>query len=226
MSFNCKENGLKGNKSCFELVRGSSYQRYNYSTCMMKIQGKLILVQMSESFKLVRLVVSGSQLYLPYPVIQIIFNILPNNKTGLVCQNRVMEWKDIWSTRKSDFDVCELILIGFQRKWRVLNGKHLHHTQSFPSLKKAVIDKNYSHPSWFFSQVTMLLLTAVNKSDLLSTTIQVIPTPCLKLNFILSTFSDQMNQNSKKSLAGGKNKQNQNMTKRNITKYGQLTKDY
>lgn len=72
----------------------------------------------------------------------------------------------------------------------------------------------------------MLLLTAVNKSDLLSTTIQVIPTPCLKLNFILSTFSDQMNQNSKKSLAGGKNKQNQNMTKRNITKYGQLTKDY
>lgn len=71
----------------------------------------------------------------------------------------------------------------------------------------------------------MLLLTAVNKSDLLSTTIQVIPTPCLKLNFILSTFSDQMNQNSKKSL-GGKNKQNQNMTKRNITKYGQLTKDY
>ena len=35
-----------------------------------------------------------------------------------------------------------------------------------------------------------------------------------------------MNENSKKSLAGGKNKQNQNMTKRNITKYGQLTKDY
>ena len=193
---------------------------------MMKIQGKLILVQMSESFKLVRLLVSGSQLYLPYPVIQIIFNILPNNKTGLVRQNGVMEWKDIWSTRKSDFDVCELILIGFQRKWRVLNGKHLHHTQSFPSLKKAVIDKNYSHPGWFFSQVTMLLLTAVNKSDLLSTTIQVIPTPCLKLNFILSTFSDQMNENSKKGLAGGKNKQNQNMTKRNITKYGQLTKDY
>ena len=31
---------------------------------------------------------------------------------------------------------------------------------------------------------------------------------------------------SKKSLAGGKNKQKQNMTKRNITKYGQLTKDY
>ena len=167
MSFNCKENGLKGNKSCFELVRGSSYQRYNYSTCMMKIQGKLILVQMSESFKLVRVLVSRSQLYLPYPVIQIIFNILPNNKTGLVRQNRVMEWKDIWSTRKSDFDVCELILIGFQRKWRVLNGKHLHHTQSFPSLKKAVIDKNYSHPSWFFSQVTMLLLIAFNKSDLL-----------------------------------------------------------
>ena len=107
---------------------------------MMKIQGKLILVQMSESFKLVRLLVSGSQLYLPYPVIQIIFNILPNNETGLVRQNGVMEWKDIWSTRKSDFDVCELILIGFQRKWRVLNGKHLHHTQSFPSLKKAVID--------------------------------------------------------------------------------------
>lgn len=63
----------------------------------------------------------------------------------------------------------------------------------------------------------MLLLTAVNKSDLLSTTIQVIPTPCLKLNFILSTFSDQMNQNSKKSLAGGKNKQNQNIAKRNVT---------
>ena len=140
MSFNCKENCLKGNKSCFELVRGSSYQRYNnnyYSTCMMKIQGKLILVQMSESFKLMRLLVTGSQLYLPYPVIQIIFNILPNNKTGLVRQNGVMEWKDIRSTRKSDFDVCELILIGFQRKWRVLNGKHLHHTQSFPSLKKS-----------------------------------------------------------------------------------------
>ena len=93
---------------------------------------------------------SGSQLYLPYPIIQIIFNILPNNKAGLVRQNGVMEWKNIWSTRKSDFDVCELILIGFQRKWRVLNGKHLHHTQSFPSLKKAVIDKNYSHPSWLF----------------------------------------------------------------------------
>ena len=193
---------------------------------MMKIQGKLILVQMSDSFKLVRLLVSGSQLYLPYPVIQIIFNILPNNKTGLVRQNGVMEWKDIWSTRKSDFDVCELVLIGFQRKWRVLNGKHLHHTQSFPSLKKAVIDKNYSHPSWFFSQVTKLLLIAVNKSDLLSTTIRVIPTPCLKLNFILSTLSDQMNDNLKKSLAGGKNEQNQNMTKWNITKYGQLTKDY
>lgn len=132
---------------------------------------------------------SGSQLYLPYPVIQIILNILPNNKTGLVRQNGVMEWKDIWSTRKSDFDVCELILIGFQRKWRVLNGKHLHHTQSFPSLKKAVIDKNYSHPGWFFSQVTMLLLIAFNKSDLLSTTIQVIATSCLKLNFILSSFS-------------------------------------
>lgn len=72
----------------------------------------------------------------------------------------------------------------------------------------------------------MLLLTAVNKSDLLSTTIQVIPTPCLKLNFILSTLSDQMNDNLKKSLAGGKNEQNQNMTKRNTTKYGQLTKDY
>ena len=72
----------------------------------------------------------------------------------------------------------------------------------------------------------MLLLTAVNKSDLLSTTIQVIPTPCLKLNFIQSTLSDQMNENPKKSLAGGKNEQNQNMTKRNITKYGQLTKDY
>ena len=116
MSFNCKENGRKGNKSCFELVRGSSYQRYNYSTCMMKIQGELILVQMSASFKLVRVLVSGSQLYLPYPVIQIIFNILPNNKAGLVRQNGVMEWKNIWSTCKSDFDVCELILIGFQRK--------------------------------------------------------------------------------------------------------------
>lgn len=116
MSFNCKENGRKGNKSCFELVRGSSYQRYHYSTCMMKIQGELILVQMSASFKLVRVLVSGSQLYLPYPVIQIIFNILPNNKAGLVRQNGVMEWKNIWSTCKSDFDVCELILIGFQRK--------------------------------------------------------------------------------------------------------------
>lgn len=181
---------------------------------------------MSTSFKLVKLLVSGSQLYLPYPVIQIIFNILPNNKAGLVRQNGVMEWKNIWSTCKSDFDVCELILIGFQRKWWVLNGKHLHHTQSFPSLKKAVVDKTYSHPSWFFPQVTMLLLIAFNKSDLLSTTIRLIPTPCLKLNFILSTFSDQMNENPKKSLAGAKNKQNQNMTKRNITKYGQLAKDY
>lgn len=35
-----------------------------------------------------------------------------------------------------------------------------------------------------------------------------------------------MNDNLKKSLAGGKNEQNQNMTKWNITKYGQLTKDY
>jgi len=74
----------------------------------------------------------------------------------------------------------------------------------------------------------MLLLIAFNKSDLLSTTtgIRVIPTPCLKLNFIVSTFSDQMNENPKKSLAGAKNKQNQNMTKRHITKYGQLAKDY
>ena len=63
----------------------------------------------------------------------------------------------------------------------------------------------------------MLLLIAFNKSDLLSTTIQVIPTPCLKLNFILSTFSDQMNENPKKSFAGGKNKQKQNMAKRNST---------
>ena len=109
-----------------------------------------------------------------------------------------MEWKNIWSTRKSDFDVCELILIGFQRKWWVLNGKHLYHTQSFPSLKKkAVVDKNYSHPSWFFSQVTMLLLIAFNKSDLLSTAIRVIPTSCLKLNFILSSFSNEWKSHEK-----------------------------
>lgn len=61
----------------------------------------------------------------------------------------------------------------------------------------------------------MLLLIAFNKSDLLSTTIRVIPTPCLKLNFILSTFSDPMNENPKKSFAGGKNRQKQNMAKRN-----------
>ena len=63
----------------------------------------------------------------------------------------------------------------------------------------------------------MLLLIAFNKSDLLSTTVRVIPTPCSKLNFILSTFSDQMNENPKKSFAGGKNKQKQNMAKRNST---------
>ena len=36
---------MKGNKNYFELAGGSNYRGYNYSNCMMEIQGKSILVR-------------------------------------------------------------------------------------------------------------------------------------------------------------------------------------
>ena len=43
---------MKGNKNYFELAGGSNYRGYNYRNCMMEIQGKSILVQVSEGFEL------------------------------------------------------------------------------------------------------------------------------------------------------------------------------
>ena len=51
---------------------------------------------------------------LPNPVIQVILNKLPDKKTGFVCQNGVMEGKNIWCSNKSVLDICKLILIGLQ----------------------------------------------------------------------------------------------------------------
>ena len=47
------ENYLRGNENWFELagvrlIKGSSYQGWNYSECMTEIQGKPILVRVSK----------------------------------------------------------------------------------------------------------------------------------------------------------------------------------